>query len=368
MKVPYLDLLPIHHQIKEELIHSFSDFIDSGWYVLGEGVKNIENQLCEYHTVDHAIGVASGLDALIISLHALGIGKGDEVIVPSNTYIASWLAVSKVGAQVVPVEPDILTYNINPDNIREKITPRTKAIMPVHLYGQPCEMNKIMVIAKENNLLVIEDNAQAIGAKVGSKLTGSFGNINSLSFYPGKNLGALGDAGAILTNDSTLAERCRSLRNYGSSQKYINEYLGYNSRLDELQARILSNKLSHLNSWNDNRKKIAENYLQGLKGIDKLTLPKTPEGIENVYHIFPVRTTHRDNLQLYLKEKGIQTLIHYPIPAHLQKAYNYLGYKEGEFPIAEEIANTVLSLPIYPGMTEEMVSYVVEGVRGFFRK
>ena len=366
MKVPYLDLLPIHHQIKEEFKNAFSDFVDSGWYVLGEGVTALENQLAEFHNVSHAIGVASGLDALIISLHALGIGEGDEVIVPSNTYIATWLAVTKVGAKVVPVEPNHHTYNISPEYIREKITSRTKAIMPVHLYGQPCEMDAIMVIAKENNLMVVEDNAQAIGAKVGSRLTGSFGDINALSFYPGKNLGALGDAGAILTNDNFLAEKCRSLRNYGSSQKYVNKYLGYNSRLDELQARILSVKLPYLESWNDDRKKIANRYLGKLEGIGDIVLPDTPKEIDNIYHIFPVRSYHRDNLQLYLKDKGIQTLIHYPIPAHFQEAYKYLGFKEGGFPIAEEIANTELSLPIYPGMTEEMVEYVVEGIREFF--
>lgn len=366
MKVPYLDLKTIHHQIKAELNNSFSDFVDSGWYVLGDGVSILENQLAEYHNVGHAIGVASGLDALIISLHALGIGKGDEVIVPSNTYIATWLAVTKIGAQVVPVEPYHHTYNISPENIREKITSRTKVIMPVHLYGQPCEMDAIMAIANEENLFVVEDNAQAIGAKVGSRLTGSFGDINALSFYPGKNLGALGDAGAILTNDSSLAEKCRSLRNYGSSLKYVNEYLGYNSRLDELQARILSVKLPYLQSWNDDRKKIADVYQERMEGIGDIVLPHTLMGIENVYHIFPIRTNNRDRLQLHLKEKGIQTLIHYPFPAHLQEAYKYLGYKKGDFPIAEEIANTELSLPIYPGMTEEMAEYVVEGIKMFF--
>jgi dTDP-4-amino-4,6-dideoxygalactose transaminase len=293
--------------------------------------------------------VSNGLDALVLSLRALGIGPGDEVIVPSNTYIATALAVSQVGATPVFVEPRMETYNINPELIPSKITKKTKAIMPVHLYGQACEMDEILEIAKTHNLFVIEDNAQAHLSSFNGRLTGSFGDINGTSFYPGKNLGALGDAGAITTNNGELAIRIKRLRNYGSEVKYYNEEIGYNNRLDEMQAAFLRVKLKYLQDWTQQRKEIAAWYNEVLKDKNWI-LPKVHPDADHVYHLYVIRTSNRDEVAEELKQEGIQTMIHYPIPPHLQKAYRHLGFKKGDFPIAEEIANTCLSLPIWPGM------------------
>lgn len=345
---------------------TFNDFLQSQWYVLGEGVKSFEKELSAFHSVPYAVGVASGLDALNISLKVLGIGQGDEVIVPSNTYIATWLAVTQVGADIVPVEADIHTYNIDPKKIEKAITENTKAIIPVHLYGLSCDMNAIMDIANKNGLYVIEDNAQAIGAIHEGQRTGSYGHINAFSFYPGKNLGALGDAGAIVTDNKQWAEKARSLRNYGSAIKYYNEEIGMNSRLDELQARLLSVKLPYIDEWNEERRKIAKRYQDGLSAIPDIILPVPDDSGNHVFHIYSIRTSKRDELQSFLKEKGIQTMIHYPVPPHLQKAYYHLGYQKGDFPLAEEIANTQLSLPIYPGLSSEKVDYVIEKVCQFF--
>jgi dTDP-4-amino-4,6-dideoxygalactose transaminase len=288
----------------------------------------------------------------------LGIGPGDEVIVPSNTYIATALAVSHVGATPVFVEPRIETYNINPELIPQAITKKTKAIMPVHLYGQACEMDVIMEIAKAHNLYVVEDNAQAHRSSFKGQFTGSFGDINGTSFYPGKNLGALGDAGAITTNNEELAERIKTLRNYGSAVKYYNEEIGYNNRLDELQAAFLRVKLNYLQEWTNQRKEIAQWYNEGLKLRNDLVLPHVHENADHVYHLYVVRTSDREKLQQELTEKGIQTMIHYPVPPHLQKAYKHLGYKEGNFPIAEEIARSCLSLPVWPGMLKSDIDKV----------
>jgi dTDP-4-amino-4,6-dideoxygalactose transaminase len=306
------------------------------------------------------------LDALQLSLKIVGIGAGDEVIVPSNTYIATWLAVSFLGAKPVPVEPSIDTYNIDPDKIEEALTAKTKAIIPVHLYGQACEMDRIMDIARRHNLKVIEDNAQAHGAKFKGKLTGMFGEISATSFYPGKNLGALGDAGAITTDNEGYAERARVLRNYGSEKKYFNEEVGHNMRLDELQAAFLSVKLNYLNEWTKQRQKVAAWYDKELSNLGDLILPTTHANATHVYHLYVIRTEQRDSLQRYLTKAGVGTLVHYPIPPHLQKAYSNLGFRADNFPIAEKIAKTCLSLPMWPGMKFSQIEYVVEAIKNYF--
>ncbi len=364
--IPFLDFTSMNEAIKKDLLPSFENFIDKGWYILGDQVKQFEKDYADYCTTKYCAGVANGLDALIIALKVLGVGKGDEVIVPSNTYIASWLAVSYVGATPVPVEPRIETYNINPDKIESAITPKTKAIMPVHLYGQSCEMEAIMHIAKKHNLYVVEDNAQAQGAAFNGKRTGSFGNINATSFYPGKNLGAFGDAGAITTNDETLLTKSTTFRNYGSQKKYYNEIKGINSRLDELQAGFLSIKLKYLNAWTAERNTLANLYINLLKDVTEITLPATANGASHVYHLFVIRTNKRDELQNFLTQNGIGTLIHYPVPPHLQEAYQELGYKKGDFPLAEQIAETCLSLPMFPGLKEEEVIQVCNTIKQFF--
>ncbi len=366
--IPFLNFEPMHSLIREEMRLCFDIVYDSYWYVLGKNVNEFEESYAAFNQTQHCVGLSNGLDALHLALKACGIGQGDEVIVPSNTYIATVLAVSYVGATPVFVEPRLDTYNINPELIEKAITNRTKAIMPVHLYGQSCEMTQIMGIANKHKLLVIEDNAQSQGATFEGKLTGSWGHVNGTSFYPGKNLGALGDAGAVTTNDSILAEKIRILRNYGSSKKYQNEVIGYNMRLDELQAAFLSVKLKRLQAWTKQRQEIASWYNEALKGIGGLTLPQTVTGAAHVYHLYVIRTEKRDELQTFLKQNGIGTLIHYPIPPHLQAAYVSLGFKKGDFPIAEEIANTCLSLPIWPGMTKEQVEYIALKVLKFARE
>lgn len=356
----------MNEEIKAELLPSFENFIDKGWYILGDQVKQFEHDYANYCTTKYAVGVANGLDALIIALKTLNIGVGDEVIVPSNTYIASWLAVSYVGATPVPVEPRFETYNINPDLIEAAITPKTKAIMPVHLYGQCCEMDAIMHIAQKHNLFVVEDNAQSQGATYNGKVTGSFGHINGTSFYPGKNLGAYGDAGAITTNDEQLYKRSNVIRNYGSQKKYYNEIKGINSRLDELQAGFLSIKLKHLTKWSQQRNHIAALYNQQLSGVGDVVTPVLANCATSVYHLYVIRTNKRDALQQYLNENGVGTLIHYPLPPHLQEAYQELGYKKGDFPLAETIADTCLSLPMFPGLTDEQVKQVCDTIKQFY--
>jgi dTDP-4-amino-4,6-dideoxygalactose transaminase len=367
MKVPFLSFDKTNEQIKLQVLKAIEECIDSKWYVLGNEVKTFEEQYSAYNKVGYTIGVANGLDALHLSLLALGIKSGDEVIVPSNTYIATVLAVSYTGATPIFVEPNIQTYNIDPSKIEERINSNTKAIMPVHLYGQACEMDKIMTLAKKHDLFVVEDNAQAHGAEFNGKITGSFGHINATSFYPGKNLGALGDAGAITTDSEELYRKCLSLRNYGSHKKYYNEVIGYNSRLDELQAAVLKVKLTYMHAWTEERKQIGAWYNEKLKVLDKvLILPMTASGASHVYHLYTIRTPERNELQKYLTDHGIGTLIHYPVPPHLQEAYGSFGYKRGDFPIAEEIAETTLSLPLYIGMTEGDVEYVVRRILDFY--
>lgn len=368
MKIPYLSFQYQHQLIRKQLSDACEKVIDSGWFIMGNSLKEFEAQYANLNETSYAVGVANGLDALIISLKALGVGEGDEVIVPSNTYIASWLAVSAVGATPVPVEPSILTYNIDNSKIAQKITSKTKAIMPVHLYGQACEMDGLMDIANANNLFVVEDNAQAHLAAYNDKKTGSFGSLNATSFYPGKNIGALGDAGAITGNNLELIQKVRVLRNYGSEKKYYNEIKGYNSRLDELQAAILSVKLSYIEEWTQQRVNIAKRYNQELENVGDLILPYTATNSIHVYHIYLIRTKRRDALLNFLVENGVGALVHYPIPPHLQKAYEELGYKLGDFPIAEEIAETCLSIPLYPGLSGEEVDFIIKTIKTFFSK
>ena len=372
MKIPFNSFATTHPQLREEAIKTFENFYDSEYYILGNMVKNFEKQYAELSHTKHCIGVANGLDALHIALKVLGIGEGHEVIVPSNTYIATVLAISYVGAKPVFVEPRLDSYNLNPDAIEVAITPRTKAIMPVHLYGQACEMEQIMQIAKKHNLFVIEDNAQGHLATYNNKITGSFGHINATSFYPTKNLGALGDAGAMTTDNEKWATDCTTYRNYGSQKRYYNEVIGLNSRLDELQAGLLSVKLKYLQAWTADRQRIAKQYLQELQELQvwedsgNLVLPKTVTNASHVYHLFVIRTSKRNELQQFLADNGIGSLIHYPIPPHLQEAYKNLGYKKGDFPIAEQMAETCLSLPIYPYLKEEQISEVCDTIKKFF--
>jgi len=363
-KIPFLNFQPMHEQIRSEMHQAFSDVYDSYWYVMGEKLQTFEASYAKYNQTKYCVGVSNGLDALILALQALNIGKGDEVIVPSNTYIASVIAITTVGATPVFVEPRIDTYNINPELIEQKITKRTKAIMPVHLYGQACEMDYIMKLAEAYDLYVVEDNAQAHGSSYNGKLTGSFGHANGVSFYPGKNLGALGDAGAVTTNKEEIAEKIKALRNYGSHKKYHNDYVGLNRRLDELQAALLSVKLQYLNDWTQERKEIAETYNECLVGSN-LILPKLASNADHVYHLYVVRTSKREELQEHLNNKGVGTLIHYPIPPHLQKAYKYLGYKKGDFPIAEELANTSISLPLWVGIEKNQLETISNLIKKF---
>jgi dTDP-4-amino-4,6-dideoxygalactose transaminase len=366
MKIPFLSLQGMHRPIKAEIMRAFEEIYDSNRFILGEEVSKFENAFAVYNQTKYAVGVSNGLDALHLALKSLNIGLGDEVIVPSNTFIATVLAVSYVGAKPIFVEPDINTYNIDVSKIESVITKRTKAIMPVHLYGQACEMEAIMKIAKAYSLFVVEDNAQAQGALFNGRLTGSFGEINGTSFYPGKNLGALGDAGAVTTNSDELAKKVLTLRNYGSEKKYHNELVGFNMRLDELQAAMLSIKLKYLSEWTLQRQEIASWYTETLKGIDKIILPSVAELATHVCHLYVVRSKSRDEFQQYLSEQGIDTLIHYPIPPMFQNAYKYLGYNAKDFPIASTLAETSLSLPIWPGMTKESVYYVADKAKSFF--
>lgn len=356
----------MHRAIQERMAEAFRRVYESNWFILGREVTEFEAAYARLNQVRHAIGVSNGLDALFLALKACGIGRGDEVIVPAHTYIATALAVSYTGATPVFIEPQPDTYNINPAAIEQAVTPATKAIMPVHLYGQACEMEAIMRVAAKYGLKVIEDNAQAHLATFKGLLTGCWGHVNGTSFYPGKNLGALGDGGAVTTNDDELADKIRVLRNYGSRVKYENEVIGYNMRLDELQAAFLRVKLEHLKEWTAQRRQIAEWYNEALENIGDLVLPAVHPDATHVYHLYVVRTRRRKILQEYLTAREIGTLIHYPIPPHLQKAYQHLGFRKGDFPIAEEIADTCLSLPLWPGMTQDHVGQVADAIRQFY--
>jgi dTDP-4-amino-4,6-dideoxygalactose transaminase len=362
MTVPFLDLKAPYLELKEELDAAYRRVMDSGWYVLGEEVACFEREFADYCGVRHCIGVGNGLEALHLILRAMEIGPGDEVIVPANTYIATWLAVSYAGATPVPVEPDEWTWNIAAGRIEEKITDRTRAILPVHLYGQAAEMGLIAELAGRYGLKVIEDAAQAHGATCQGRRAGSLGDAAGFSFYPGKNLGAVGDAGAVTTDDDELADRLRVLRNYGSRKKYFNEEKGFNSRLDELQAAFLRVKLRRLDEWNRRREAVAQKFSAGLAGLG-LGLPTVAEGCSSAWHLYVVRSARRDALQAALAERGIGTLIHYPIPPHRQQAYVELGYGARSFPLSERLADEVLSLPMGPHLLQEQQNHVIESCR-----
>tara|TARA_R110002094_G_scaffold211871_3_gene182282 strand:- start:829 stop:1926 length:1098 start_codon:yes stop_codon:yes gene_type:complete len=362
MKVPFLGLKAPHEELRQELLNAFERVLYSGWYVLGNEVKKFEQEFAEYCEAEHCIGVGNGLDALHLILRAYNIGLGDEVIVPSNTYIATWLAASYAGATPVPVEPDARTYNIDPTLIEAAITQHTKAIIAVHLYGQPADMDAINRIAKKHKLKVIEDAAQAHGARYKGQRVGSLGDAAGFSFYPGKNLGALGDGGAVITNDPELAEKVRVLANYGSQEKYHNEVKGFNSRLDELQAAFLREKLIKLDVWNERRKAIAAEYLSRLNGCDVVS-PYVPEWADPVWHLFVIRHPERDALQQRLVEFGIGTLIHYPIPPHRQQAYADAGFLKNDYPLALRMADEVLSLPIGPHLGKDQIKWVIDRAR-----
>jgi dTDP-4-amino-4,6-dideoxygalactose transaminase len=359
--IPFLDLKSPHIELRTELETAFDRTLNSGWYIQGNEVDQFEQEFAQYCQAEHCIGVGNGLDALHLILRGYNIGTGDEVIVPSNTYIATWLAVSHAGATPVPVEPDERTYNLNPALIEAAITPRTQAIIAVHLYGQPADMDAINDIARQHHLKVIEDAAQAHGARYKGKPVGTLGDAAGFSFYPGKNLGAIGDAGAVTTNDAALAHKIRVLGNYGSQVKYHNEVKGYNSRLDELQAAFLRVKLQSLDKWNTRRKTLAIEYLRELADTC-LVLPFVPDWADPVWHLFVVRCEQRDSVQAQLKKHGIGTMIHYPIPPHLQPAYAELGYKSGDFPMAENIHRTVLSLPMGPHLEIAEVLAVIDAL------
>jgi dTDP-4-amino-4,6-dideoxygalactose transaminase len=362
MKIPFLDIAKLHEEIREPLESSFRRVLDSGWFIMGPELEAFESEFATYSNVKHCVGVGNGLEAIHLLLRAYGIVPGDEVIVPSNTFIATWLAVTECGATPVPVEPCPDTHNIDTDLIQSAITPRTRAIIPVHLYGQPADMDPINALAAEHNLVVIEDAAQAQGARYKGRRAGSLGHAAATSFYPGKNLGALGDGGAILTDDTTIADRVRLLRNYGSKVKYQHEAAGYNSRLDEMQAAFLRTKLSRLDAWNERRRNYAALYSELLQGAD-LELPLVPAWAEPVWHLYVIRSTQRDALKAHLEQQGISTVIHYPTPPHRQPCYT--SFSRYSLPIAESLANEVLSLPMSPAMTIEEVEYVSKSIRAF---
>lgn len=365
MKIPYQSFDVLHGEIHDELSNSFERVLSNNYFILGNELERFEESFAKYVGTNYAIGCGNGLEALHLILRAMNIGEGDEVIVPSNTYIASALAISYAGATPVFVEPKIETFTIDPERIEEKITSRTKAIMVVHLYGRVCDMDSICAVAKKYNLPIIEDAAQAHGATYKGKQAGSFGIASGFSFYPGKNLGALGDAGAVVTDNKEIAEKVRCLRNYGSKVKYYHEYKGYNSRLDELQAAFLNAKLPYLNKWNDRRKEIAGRLIKEVKNPNIILPLPNDKDYSSVWHVFAVRCKNRDALQEYLNENGIGTLKHYPLPMHLQKAYAELSIPKGALPIAEEISETQLSLPVFYGMSDEQVDYLIEKLNSF---
>ena len=366
MKIPFVSFNAMHNEIKDEIQDAFKRVYEKNWFIQGTECELFEKEFAEYCGAEYAVGCGNGLDALYLVLRAYGIGEGDEVIVPSNTYIATALAVSYTGAVPVFAEPSMETYNIDPELIEATITAKTRAIMAVHLYGQPADMGSIREIAARHDLKVIEDSAQAHGATYKGQRTGSIGDAAGFSFYPGKNLGALGDAGAVTSNDKDLIDKVRALGNYGSDYKYHHIYKGNNSRLDEVQAAFLRVKLKNLDRWNSDRVKTAERYL---KEIDnpQIKLPVVRENNTHVYHIFAIRCDRRDELEKYLAEKGIGTNKHYPIPMHLQGAYKELGFGEGDFPNAEEISSTELSIPMYYGMSDDEIGYVIDSLNKWDR-
>ena len=361
--IPFLDMKSVYAELKPELDAAYHRVMESGWFVLGREVEAFESEYAAFCGTKHCVGLANGLEALEMVLRAWDIGAGDEVIVPSNTYIATWLAVTAVGATVVPVEPTPAGPNIDPDRIEAALTSKTKAIMPVHLYGEPADMDAIAALAAKRGIRVIEDVAQAQGARVRGRRVGSLGDAGAHSFFPSKNIGAFGDGGAVTTDDPKLADRLRTMRNYGSKVKYVNLERGFNSRLDELQAAFLRAKLPRLDAWNERRRLIAVRYDDSLAGIPGLGLPRVPQWAETVWHLYVVRTARRADVVKGLETAGIGSLIHYPIPPHLQEAYADLKQGKGSYPLAEELAETVLSLPMGPHMAAEAVDEVASAIR-----
>lgn len=364
MKIPFASFEYMHHELQSELNEAFQEVMDCNWFIRGKKDEIFEKEFAEYCGVNYCVGCGNGLDALFLILKACGIKEGDQVIIPSNTFIATALAVTYTGAMPVLVEPNIDDYTIDVSKIEEKIGEKTKAIIPVHLYGQAADMDKINEIAKKYGLIVIEDAAQAHGAEYKGKKVGGLGDAAGFSFYPGKNLGALGDAGAVTTNNKVIAEKVRTLANYGSDVKYHHIYQGINSRMDEIQAAILSVKLKRLDDWNKYRCRIAEKYLQGIHNR-KIVKPVIAEDRKHVWHIFALRTTDRETLKAYLEEHGIETNIHYPNPIHLQKGYQNLEIHKGDLPVAEKISDTELSIPLYYGMKTEQIDYIIETLNNF---
>ncbi len=363
--VPFLSLSYQHEKIRTEVLNAVTSVYDKNWFILGNELDTFENEFASFTNTPFCVGVGNGHDALFIALKACGIGPGDEVVVPAHTFIATWLAVSKTGATIVPAEPESATFNLDIKQLDRVFTKKTKAVIPVHLYGQPCNMTALLPFALQRGVFVIEDNAQAHGATWKAQPVGSFGNINATSFYPVKNLGALGDGGAITTGNFDLAQYARKYRNYGFQIKNISEEQGINSRLDEIQATVLKIKLKYLQTWNEKRIKLAAAYINLLEGVGDIELPLPHPDALHVYHLFVIRTAQRNGLQKYLAANQVETMIHYPVPPHLQKSYHDLGFKKGDYPITESIANTALSLPLWPGM-DSQVEYVAGLIKKFF--
>jgi dTDP-4-amino-4,6-dideoxygalactose transaminase len=366
LKIPLNDLKAGYAEIREELDAAYQRVIESGYYVLGPEVESFEAEFAAYCGVQHCVGVGNGLEAISLLLKACDIGPGDSVIVPANTYIATWLPVTHVGAELIPVEPDDASYNIDPHHVEASIKPNTRAIIAVHLYGQPADMDALAQIARKHKLLLVEDAAQAHGAKYKGRRAGSLGDAAAFSFYPTKNLGAIGDGGAVTTNDRALADRVRVLRNYGSRERYLNELPGFNSRLDEIQAALLRVKLSRLDGWNSRRAEIARDYARRLAGVRQLALPHVASISQPVWHLYVVRSRSRDALQSHLRAEGISTLIHYPIPPHRSGAYANLAISHNSYPVTEALSGEILSLPIWPQMDAKSVEIVSRTICGFF--
>jgi dTDP-4-amino-4,6-dideoxygalactose transaminase len=364
MKIPFSTFDRMHAALKPEIMATFERVYDKGWFIQGDEYQAFEKEFASFCGAKFGVGVGNGMDAIYLTLRAMGIGAGDEVIVPSHTFIATALAVVYAGATPVFCEVNAETFNINPANITQLITKRTKAIIAVHLYGQAADMDPINKIAKENNLSVVEDCAQAHNAIYNGRKTGSLGDVGAFSFYPGKNLGALGDAGMVVTSNKELADKVHALGCYGSAEKYVHKYQGVNSRLDEIQAAFLRIKLKHLDEWTKERQQVAQKYLSSIDN-PKIKLPKVMDRCSHVWHLFVVRCEERDKLQEYLADMGIETVIHYPTPMHLQGAFKEMGYKRGAFPIAEALADSVLTLPLYIGMTDDEICYVCDALNRF---
>jgi dTDP-3-amino-3,4,6-trideoxy-alpha-D-glucose transaminase len=363
--VPFLDVRAATEELEAPVLEAIERVVRGGWYVLGEETAAFEREFAAFTGAQHTVGVGNGLDAITLALQALGIRPGDEVIVPANTFIATWVAVAQTGARPVGVEPVVGQWNLDPARVADAITPRTRALVPVHLYGQPADLGELLALAKKHGLAVVEDAAQAHGARYNGRRIGAHGDAVAWSFYPGKNLGALGDGGAVTTDDAGLAARVRALGNYGSSKKYVHDVLGANSRLDEIQSAVLRIKLQHLDTWNERRRAIAQRYAEELAEVPGLHLPEVAPNREHVWHLYVIDHASRDELQKYLATNGIQTLVHYPIPAHLSGAFAPLGLGEGAFPITEQAARTHLSLPIGPHLSGEDVGRVIDACQSF---